>query len=168
MLTGILVLAWLGTDRSRTAVGKELPTIVLDPLLNTKQTITTEQIVGKPTILYLWSPDSKNANVELQQIAEIAKNHLEYSLVTVAFSERTPALEVLREKAKELLEQQDLDWPTYFDNSGKASMEFAMLMPYGSFGFPTVFVVDERGRFKYVCEAREPENWQELARQLTQ
>jgi alkyl hydroperoxide reductase subunit AhpC len=168
MLTGILFLAWLGTDRSRTAVGKELPTIVLDPLLNTEQSITTEQIVGKPTILYLWSPDSKNAKTELQQIAEIAKNHPEYSLMTIAFSERALVLEVLRDKAKEQLEQQDLDWPTYVDNSGKASMEFAMLMPYGSFGFPTVFVIDQRGRFRYVCEARKPENWQELARQLTQ
>jgi thiol-disulfide isomerase/thioredoxin len=166
MLIGIMVLAWLGTDRSKTAVGKPFPNIVLDPLLNVDQTLSTEQMTGKPTILYLWSPESKSARDELQRIDEIAKKHPDHSLITIAFSERTLVFEVLRDQTQKMFEQEEMNWPTYVDKSGQASMEFAMLMPFGSFGFPTIFVIDQQGLIKYVGEARKPENWDELSRRL--
>lgn len=166
MLMGILFLAWLGTDRSRSAEGKPLPALSLEPLLNTDQPLTSQQLVGRPILLYLWSPESNSAQEELQDIQKIYLDYSEYSPVTIAFSQKTLVVESLRMQAKEQLDKLELKWPTYVDASGKTSLELAMLMPYGSFGFPTIFAIDQKGRIQYICEARKPEDWQALAGKL--
>lgn len=166
MLVGILFLAWLGTDRSRSAIGKELPPFGLDPLLNSERSWNSPQDVGQTTILYLWSPTATDARSNLKRMNQLATAHSTFSLVPIAFSNSELQLEELRETVQQALDQEGLSWPTFVDASGQASMELALSMPYGSFGFPTIFVIDQRGKIRYVCEAKKSEDWQALGRHL--
>jgi alkyl hydroperoxide reductase subunit AhpC len=166
MLAGLMFLVWLGTDRRESAEGKPFPAIQLDPLVNATEPFVSSQLKEKLTVFYIWSPDSKTAVDELKTFAKIAAENSKFEVKTIAYSTGSLIVPVLQQKAKETLDNADLDWPTYVDTSDKASMAFTMLMPYGSFGFPTIFVTDRQGTIRFVCEAKRPENWKELSRRL--
>lgn len=163
MLTGVMVLAWLGSTPRKEIQGKLLPAISLEPLTNTEVEFSSNQLIGKKTLIYLWSPDSQACRDNLPQLKQLIEKHPEWSIMSVAFVEKGGlVVEALRAEAEKFMTENSVNWPTYVDSTGKATMELTLLMPFGSFGFPTVFAVDEQGKLVHICEGIKDEEWKAL------
>ncbi len=48
----------------------------------------------------------------------------------------------------------------------KATMELTLLMPFGSFGFPTLLLIDDEGRLIQIVESQNEEGWKNLDKAL--
>lgn len=167
MLSGILTLAWLGSNPPVKVEGKLLPAIAFDPLVNADSRLSSNQFLGKKTLLLLWSPTSQTCQENVKRIQQTLSQHKDWSLVTVAFAEQgNLVVDSMKQEVKTFLEKNDVAWPTYVDDNGKATMEMTLLMPYGSFGFPTIFVIDRESRVVHICEGQTDEAWEELKKKL--
>ncbi|MFO0941697.1 MAG: hypothetical protein U0930_13145 [Pirellulales bacterium] len=51
MITGILVLAWLGSRPPAKIQNKLVPAVTLDPVVNAPKTLSTNDLIGKKTLL---------------------------------------------------------------------------------------------------------------------
>ena len=163
MLTGVMVLAWLGSTPPKEIQGKLLPAIALDPLTNTEGLFNSNQLIGKKTLIYLWSPESQACRDNVSQLKQLIENNSDWSIVTVAFVEKGGlVVESLRAEVEKFMTENSVNWPTYVDTTGKATMELTLLMPFGSFGFPTIFAVDEHGKLVHICEGTKVEEWKTL------
>lgn len=163
MLIGIMVLAWLGSNRKPPINGKALPLLFLDPLVGDEKTFSTSQLIGSPFLLYLWSPTTETCSEQLARIRECVKDHPDWKLVSIAFPENGALdIEQLRNEVQQRLDEAKLSMPTYVDTKGGPTMELTLLMPFGSFGFPTIFVVDRQGRMCHICEGSNPGSWDQM------
>lgn len=163
MLTGVMVLAWLGSTPRKEIQGKLLPAITLEPLVKSEAQFVSNQLIGKKTLIYLWSPESQACRDNLPQLKQLIEKHPEWSIMSVAFVEKGGlVVESLRAEAEKFMTENSVNWPTYVDSTGKATMELTLLMPFGSFGFPTVFAVDEQGKLVHICEGIKDEEWKAL------
>ena len=163
MLIGVMTLAWLGTNSPNRSQGRLLPDFTIQPLVNVQATTNPGQWIGRKTLLYLWSPTSPACQENVDQLQRFLADHPEFQLETVAFVEKGGlVVETLAAEVQEFLKTRQLEWPVYVDTQGKATMELTLLMPYGSFGFPTALAVDSQGKLLHICEGTKPEDWQRL------
>ncbi len=163
MLTGVMVLAWLGSAPRKAIQGKPLPPMSLEPLSNAEGQFNSDQLIGKKTLLYLWSPDSQACRDNVAQLKQLIERHPGWTITSIAFVEKGGlVVEALRAEAEKFMTENSVNWPTYVDSTGKATMELTLLMPFGSFGFPTVFAVDEQGKLVHICEGIKDEEWKAL------
>ena len=168
MLTGVMVLAWLGSTPRKEIQGKLLPAISLEPLTNADVEFSSNQLLGKKTLIYLWSPESQACRDNVPQLKQLIEQHPEWSIVSVAFVEKGGlVVESLRAEVEKFMTENSVNWPTYVDSTGKATMDLTLLMPFGSFGFPTVFAVDEQGKLVHICEGIKDEEWKALEQAIS-
>ncbi len=167
MITGVLVLAWLGSKPPAKIQGKLLPAMTLDPVANSQRAFSTNDLIGKKTALLLWSPTSKACQQNLEQLSQFLSAHPDWKLSTVAFAEQGGlVIESLSGEVEQFLQKNQLQWPVYVDQSGKATMELTLLMPFGSFGFPTLLLIDDEGRLVQIVESQNEEGWKNLDKAL--
>lgn len=165
MLAGIMLLAWLGSPPISPAIGKQLPRIDLAPLVNTSTENVATGFQGKLLVLYLWGPWNSASRSGVRKIGEIAQRFEEnprIHVVLVACPENILEPDDLRRVTQEALNDAELQMPVYYDPNGQTNMELALLMPYGSLGFPTTIVADESGKVVRVIEGESEAEFAEL------
>jgi hypothetical protein len=159
-LAGILTLAWLGTNHVRSAVGKQLPNAKLQPLLFATEGIETGQLKGQPTLIYLGATWAEQSAQAFEQFVEWSKPYTageNLRVVVVLFPRGHYDPDSLKRELQGWYQKSGAQFPAYADASGLASMDFALLMPYGSIGFPTVLLADPTGRVIAVADGQQPE-----------
>jgi hypothetical protein len=162
MLVGIVFLAWLGSPPDRAVAGKAFPVQGLEPLANADAGLPEDSLLGQKTLVLLWSPEHEAVSEHLAEFKNLVQRHPGFAVITIAYSKGNLIVELLQAQAREALERSDVNWPTYADRGGKSTMEYALLMPYGSFGFPTVFVLDQFGKVMTVNEGQSQDYWLQL------
>lgn len=162
MLCGVLFLAWLGSTPNRKIAGKPFPIFALESLVNSRDPLTIEQLIGKKWLVLLWSADSTSADAQIDQFRSLTQKHSNFGAFAVAYSTSGLIVPLLQQRASDLLQLRQYDLATYVDPTGKSAMEYAMLMPFGSFGFPTIFILDDRGQIIGARELQKNDAWSAL------
>jgi len=149
MLVGLLFLAWIGSPPQVTAVGESLPTLDLQPLIDTEQVPTRDSLKGKLVVFHFWGAWSEEASSSYAAFAQLAQEfaeHPEVEMVSVVSSAGPDYdLAVLRAKAEEFMERAGVRLPTYADPAAMTRGKLALLLPNGTFGYPTTLLVDREG-----------------------
>jgi hypothetical protein len=171
MLAGIMVLAWLGTPPVNPAVGKSLPELELAPLLNADSKGSAEDSSQSLKVFYLWGPWDSESRIGYQRIADLYQRFQSNSriqFVLVAFSEGDTDVDQLRAESQAAMEEAGFQLPCFYDPTGESSMELALLMPYGSMGFPTTLVADSSGKVVHLIEGSSSDEFVKLEQILVE
>ncbi len=120
MITGVLVLAWLGSKPPAKIRGKLVPAMTLEPVSNSQKVLSTNDLIGKKTALLLWSPTSQACQDNLDRLKQFLAAHSDWQLTTVAFVEKGGlVVESLSGEVEQFLQKNQLQWPVYVDQSAK-------------------------------------------------
>ncbi len=170
MLAGLVLLAWLGTPRGNSWVGKPLPPIDLHPLLGTDRPLTHADLQNRVTVLHFWGTWCPPCQIEFPEfVAEFSPLN-DHSDLVVASVSCSPGpeydLEELREKTEEFLASYSFPYPTYCDPTAMTRQQLALISPGGSFGYPTTIVVDRRGIIVHAVTGYREGEMHELARRV--
>ena len=90
-----------------------------------------------------------------QKISEFSRRfgqNPRIQFVSVAFPKDLLDADSLRAQAQETMNEVGCQLPLYYDPYGQASLDLALLMPFGSMGFPTTIVTDESGKICRLIE----------------
>jgi hypothetical protein len=149
MLAGLLFLAWIGSPPQVTGVGEAMPAMDLQPLIDTEQALDRDSLTGKLVVFHFWgswSAEASNSYATFAQLAQQFADHPDVQWVSVASSAGPDYdLDALREKAEEVMEQVDARMPTYADPAAMTRGKLALLLPNGTFSYPTTLLVDRDG-----------------------
>ncbi len=149
MLVGLLFLAWIGSPPQVTGVGESLPALDLQPLVDTEQAPTRDSLKGKLVVFHFWGAWSEEASNSYAAFAQLAKHfaeHPEVEMVSVVSSAGPDYdLAELRAKAEEFMERVESRLPTYADPAAMTRGKLALLLPNGTFSYPTTLLVDRDG-----------------------
>ena len=160
MFVGIMFLAWIGTLPIHSAVGKQLPAIELEALWNADRPLGPEDVHDRVVVLHLWGPwseESRRGYVEFEQLNQALQGVENVCLISVAFARDQLDREQLQQEVATFLADFSQPAPVYVDVSGQTSMQVALVMPYGSFGFPTTLVAEPGGKIVELIEGDLPE-----------
>lgn len=154
-IVGLMILArfWQrgdarGADHS--AVGRSLPVVSLDPLTGSDQTLTADELAGSVTLINFWGTWCPPCRREFPHLVEL---HSEFSadknfrLVSISVPSGERTLEELRANTAEFLEQQNANFPTYFD-AGQKTWRGVVETLDGKDGVPTTLVLSANGMIR--------------------
>ncbi len=170
MLVGILVLAWIGRPPMMVTVGKPLPPLDLQPLLDGTQPVTHESLSGKWAVIHFWGtwcPPCKQEFPEFVKLVEQFADSNQVAIVSVSCSGGPEYdLEELRLQTTEFMAQYNSSVPTYSDPAAMTRQQLALILPNGSMGYPTTLLVDPQGKIVSLLNGYLPGDMQKLAQQL--
>lgn len=155
MMAGIMLLAWLGSPPVNPVIGKRMPKMQLEPLLGSESKIDADHFSGSAVVFYLWGPWNSESRQGYQKISEFYRRfgqNPRIQFVSVAFPKDLLDADSLRAQAQETMNEVGCQLPLYYDPYGQASLDLALLMPFGSMGFPTTIVTDESGKICRLIE----------------
>jgi thiol-disulfide isomerase/thioredoxin len=170
MLMGIMFLAWLGSPPVHSAIGRKMPAFFVEPLVNADVPIQGELETESLTVLHLWGPWSEDCRRAFPELAELAKEFAEepaVRFISIVFPKDVLIIDELRSQTLDFFEGQSVAMPSYVDASGATSMELALLMPYGSLGFPTTILADRTGKIIEVIDGYQPDQLRQLSSLLS-
>lgn len=165
MLAGIMFLAWMGTAPVHSAIGKQLPEMRMQGLFEADDTLSYQPDSKQFTILHLWGPWSQECRQGFPAILAIAQQLKEspnFRVLSVAFPKGALNVAELRNEVQDFFQSLGDTLPTYVDLSGQTSMDLALMMPYGSLGFPTTLVVEPGGDVVFVMDGYSQEKFEQL------
>lgn len=170
MLLGIMFLAWLGSPPVHSAIGRKLPAFDVEPLAHADLPIQGELAGESMTVLHLWGPwseDCRGAFPELIKLMEKFSKDPAVQFISLVFPKDVLILDELRSQTLEFFESQSASIPSYVDTNGATSMDLALLMPYGSLGFPTTILADRTGTIIEVVDGYQPDQFKQLSQLLS-
>ena len=160
MLVGLMVLAWLGTPPTVEAEGKRLPALDLQPLIASSQSVSMDDLKGKVVVLHFWGVWCPPCQAEFPEFIQLAEHFEKDPSVLVLSVSCSPGpeydLAALKQETATFLEQHEYlgatasAMPTYSDSAGMTRHNLALLLPNGSFGYPTTVVVDRGTKIRKV------------------
>ncbi|MBX3423060.1 MAG: TlpA family protein disulfide reductase [Pirellulaceae bacterium] len=165
MLVGIMFLAWMGSGPAPHVIGKPLPTVHFQPLLYAQEALSSDSFDGTTTVLYLWAPWSQESHQGFANFVRLyhqIQQQPNTQVLSIAFPEDEMKVGELRDQTRRFLDSFSEHIPTYYDADGQSSIQLALVMPYGSLGFPTTLVVDPSGIIQRVAEGSDAEQMHEL------
>lgn len=149
MLAGLLCLAWIGSPPQVTGVGEAMPAMDLQPLIDSEQALARDNLAGKLVVFHFWgawSAEASNSYATFAQLSRQFADHPDVQWVSVVSSAGPDYdLDALREKAEEVMQQVDARMPTYSDPAAMTRGKLALLLPNGTFSYPTTLLVDREG-----------------------
>lgn len=164
---GLLVGYWLLTrlreprpnPTLQTGVGKSLEYFRLLPLTGEGWPVSLNDLKGRVVLLNLWGTWCPPCRRELPQMAELQKRYAgQKAFLLLAVScpptGRGDDVESLREETAGLLEQLDLDLPTYYDPHSTTQNYLGGLI--NSRNFPTTLLLDRGGVIRAVWVGYRP------------
>ncbi len=172
MLVGIMALAWIGRPRPSIAIGEPLPPLDLLPLLGVEQPVTNQELAGSLVVLHFWGtwcpPCLKEFPEFADLVAEFAGN-TQVAFVSVSCSGGPEYdIERLRRETQSFLAKNSVEVATYCDPAAMTRQQLALLLPNGSFGYPTTLLVGRDGRILDVLEGYYPGEMKKLAGTIQQ
>ncbi len=169
MLAGILVLAWIGRPRPSIAVGEPLPPLDLYrlPFTGSEQPLAREDLRGKLALFHFWGTWCPPCMEEFPEFANLVAEFAgEDQIVFVSVSCSSGPeydLEELARKTDAFLAKVEFRLPTYCDPAAMTRQQLALLLPNGSFGYPTTLLVGRDGKILDAMEGYLPGEMQDLA-----
>ncbi len=164
---GLLVGYWLLTrlreprlnPTLHTGVGKSLEYLRLLPLTGDSRPVSLDDLKGRVVLLNLWGTWCLPCRHELPQMAELQKRYAgQKAFLLLAVScpptGRGDDVESLREETAGLLEQLDLDLPTYYDPHSTTQNYLGGLI--NSRDFPATLLLDRGGVIRAVWVGYRP------------
>jgi cytochrome c biogenesis protein CcmG, thiol:disulfide interchange protein DsbE len=170
MLSGLMLLAWLGSPPKVEAVGKPLPLIELEPLVGVEQPLRMEELSGKIAVIHFWGTWCPPCVAEYPDFATLAGRfgeHEEVKIISVS-SSAGPDYDVgaLRQQTLDFMQARQAVLPTYCDPAAYTRGKLALMLPNGSFSYPTTFLVDRRGVIVATLVGSAPGDMEQLARRI--
>jgi thiol-disulfide isomerase/thioredoxin len=167
MLGGLMFLAWMGRTPRSVAIGEPLPRLDLQPLVNTDQIFTNADIEGKLTVLHFWGTWCPPCQKEFPEFVELAgkfDGNNQVAILSISCS-GGPEYDLadLKQKTVGFYSKFPNQIPTYSDSAAMTREQLALLLPNGSFGYPTTLLVGRDGRIIELLEGYLPGEMQALA-----
>jgi cytochrome c biogenesis protein CcmG, thiol:disulfide interchange protein DsbE len=170
MLVGLLFLAWLGSPPRITAVGQPLPGLDLQPLVNTDQSLDGRELSGKITLLHFWGTWCGPCQVEYPEFDALAAKYLDHPEVMIVSVSSSPGLEndvpALKSKTTEFLANFQTPIPTYADSVAMTRSSIGLLLPGGTFSYPTTLLVDRQGTIVEALVGSLPGDMERLSKKI--
>jgi len=161
MLLGLMALVvmfgWMpllpsGQPTSHPAVGHELSVIDLEPLTGNAEPVTRESLRGKVALLNFWATWCPPCRRELPDIAGLYQHYAndpQVDILAVSCNNSGQEnLNELKQSTAALLDQREIDLPTYADPLGRTRAAYDEV---GGFqGYPTSVLIDGTGTIRAV------------------
>ena len=165
MLTGILILVYLGRDTAR-LMNAPLDEIDLKALLATESVPTIEALRGKIVVLHFWgtwSSPSKNAFPKFVDVYQSYETNSDVKLISVSCSPGMESdLEKLKEDTSSYLQSLGVTMPTYADPAMFTRGKIARMLASGGFVYPFTLVTDRDGFVREFWLGNNPNSMTEL------
>lgn len=149
MLAGLMFLAWLGSPPRVTAIGQPLPPLDLQPLMHTDRNLDGQEIGGKIVVLHFWGTWCAPCQVEYPEFDALASEYLDNPNVEIVSVSSSPGPEFdlpgLKDKTSKFLAKFPTPIPTYVDTVAMTRSKLALLLPGGTFSYPTTLLVNREG-----------------------
>lgn len=172
MLVGIMFMAWAGRPPAVVTVGKPLPPLDLQPLLEGTEPISNEQLLGKLTVIHFWGTWCPPCQAEFPQFAKLAakfSGNTEVAIVSVSCSQGPEYhLDELQRQTETFMSAFDTSIPTYSDPAAMTRQQLSLILPNGSMGYPTTLLVDREGKILELLEGYLPGDMEKLSLSVEQ
>ncbi|MEZ6081205.1 MAG: TlpA disulfide reductase family protein [Pirellulaceae bacterium] len=167
MLVGITFMAWMGQPPAVVTVGKPLPPLDLQPLLEETEPISHEQLLGKLTVIHFWGTWCPPCQAEFPEFAKLAakfSGNPEVAIVSVSCSQGPEyQLDELHQQTEAFMSAFDTSIPTYSDPAAMTRQQLSLILPNGSMGYPTTLLVDREGKILELLEGYLPGDMEKLS-----
>ncbi len=147
MLLGLLTLAWIGSPPKPQIIGKKFPGVDLEPLIDVESPITN--LDGRPTVIHFWGTWCPPCRQEFPEFAEL---HSQFSndervnfWAVSCSSGHESNIAKLKTDTLDFMQELGVSVPMYCDPAAFTRGKLILLMPNGSFGYPTTLVIDGQG-----------------------
>jgi cytochrome c biogenesis protein CcmG/thiol:disulfide interchange protein DsbE len=152
------------------AFGRKPPRWALEPLTGAGEPITSEEVTGRVVLINFWGTWCPPCVAELPDIAEIEgryRGNPEFRLLAVSCGRGvTEDLAQLRAATTALLNEKNVDMPTFADPEQFSRLAFSRLGAFEGF-YPTTLILDREGVIRGVWEGRaEKDELENLISQL--
>ena len=163
LLVGYLLLPGLRKPRPdallHTGVGKSLEYLRLLPLTGEEQPVSLDELKGRVVLLNFWGTWCPPCRRELPRMAELRRRYAGQKAFLLLAVSCPPAgrgddVESLRKETAGLLEQMDLDLPTYYDPHSNTQNYLRGLIDFRY--FPTTLLLDRGGVIRAVWVGYRP------------
>lgn len=166
MLVGIMFLAWVGRVKPIVTIGRSLPQLDLQPLLEGTPPVSSEKLLGKITVLHFWGTWCPPCIEEFPAFVELASHFADNpDVVVVSVScSQGPEYELaaLHDKTLEFMAARGAQLPTYSDSSAMTRQQIALILPNGTMGYPTTLLVDREGKIFELLNGYYPGDMEKL------
>ncbi len=171
MLTGILILVYLGRDTAR-LMNAPLDDIDLKALLSTDPAPTIESIRGKIVVLHFWGTWCGPCKEEFPKFVEVYRHYESDPNVMFISVSCSPGMEndlvELRNETSSYLQSLGVTMPTFADPAMFTRGKIARMLASGGFVYPFTLVTDREGFVREYWLGSSPNTMTELEAVITQ
>ena len=157
IVVGVTLLLIVLVSRPRTdpvgihhpGVGGRIGKFSVQPLLNTEQRVSLDDLHGKVTLINCWGPWCGPCLMEMPELLKLevryrGRNDVQVLLVSYPH-DRQETLDDLRDSSQATLKRFRADPPIYHDLDFALGKELAAAAQLNGFGFPTTVLLDGEG-----------------------
>ncbi len=170
MLVGILILAWIGKPPRAVTIGKPLPELDLQALLDNTSPTSNAELKGKLVVLHFWGTWCGPCVKEFPEFAKLAAQYADsdqVKFVSISCSGGAEYdLDQLRSETVNFMSKIPNPIPTYADPAAMTRERVAWILPRGSLGYPTTLLVDRDGTIIDLIEGYYPGEMEKLATEI--
>lgn len=160
MLVGILFLVWLGSPPPNDLIGQPISLVNLQPLVNADQTVLNTDIQDKVVLLHFWGTwcgPCRREFPEFAKVEEALRGHENCLVLSVSCSPGPENnLEELTKLTQAYVSEHAPEMPVYCDQTAITRGKLSLLLPGGSFGYPTTILVNQRGFITKLAKGYRP------------
>lgn len=160
MLVGILILAWIGRPPQAVTIGKPLPELDLQPLLDGTVPLNNAAMDGKLVVLHFWGTWCPPCKTEFPEFAKLASQFADNEQVIIASVSCSGGaefdLQQLKSDTQAFMANLSHSIPTYADPAAMSREKIAWILPRGSLGYPTTLLVDRDRTIIHLIEGYYP------------
>ena len=136
-----------GFGESHPAVGTELHSLDLKPLINVDDGVTLDDLSGKIVLINYWGPWCRPCRVEMPYLVELESELAEeddfrFISVSCGIQQVYSDLAELRWATDDYAQRVRIQFPIYADPSGDNRAALAEVARLSSFGYPTSVLLD--------------------------
>ena len=160
MLIGIMILAWIGRPPLAVTIGKPLPELDLQPLLDGTAPLDNAALDGKLVVLHFWGTWCPPCKAEFPEFAKLASQFADNEQVIIASVSCSGGaefdLQQLKSDTEAFMSNLPHSIPTYADPAAMSREKIAWILPRGSLGYPTTLLVDRDRTIIHLIEGYYP------------
>ena len=165
MLTGIMILIYLGRDTAR-LMNAPLDEIDLKVLLASESAPTIETFRGKIVVMHFWGTWSRPSQESFSSFIDTYRSYEttpEVKFISVSCSPGMESdLEKLKSDTSSYLRSLNIDMPTYSDPAMFTRSKIARMLASGGFEYPFTMVTDRQGVVREYWLGKNPDSMSQL------
>ncbi|MCU0707299.1 MAG: TlpA family protein disulfide reductase [Pirellula sp.] len=149
MLTGLCILIYLGSERSR-VIGQPIADLDLQPLINTESPFNLSDARGKFVLLHFWGPWCPPCRTEYPEIEKLAVRYStqdEVCIVSISCASTAPDdVGQLQKDTEAMIAGPEKNHPIYCDPVEFSRIQVAKTLSQRGFAYPTTILLDREGQ----------------------